>query len=120
MKEATRPSLSVRVDLPNGGRLGPGKAALLGAIASLGSLNKAAAELGMSYPRARKLVEELNRDFERPLVSSIQGGGKSGGSQLTREGRQILALYRELCEAAESQNVGILRQITQCARKDLD
>ena len=35
--------LSVRIDLPNGGRFGPGKAALLRAIASEGSIRKAAA-----------------------------------------------------------------------------
>ena len=49
-------SLSIRIDFPGGGRLGPGKAALLQGISETGSIRSAADALGMSYPKALKLV----------------------------------------------------------------
>ena len=52
---------SIRIDLASGGRIGPGKIALLEAIRSTGSISAAARSIGMSYRRAWLLVEELNR-----------------------------------------------------------
>lgn len=94
--------LSVRIDLPNGGRFGPGKATLMRAIAEHGSIRKAAAALSMSYPRALKLIDEMNRDFSEPLIVSSHGGAARGGSELTPIGKQVLALYAEITEAAST------------------
>jgi molybdate transport system regulatory protein len=58
MNKPDKPRLSIRIDLPSGGRFGPGKAALLDAIADLGSINKAASQLGMSYPRAKSSLKQ--------------------------------------------------------------
>ena len=44
--------LSIRIDLPSGNRIGPGKIALLEAIRSTGSISAAARSIGMSYRRA--------------------------------------------------------------------
>ncbi len=110
--------LSIRIDLPNGGRFGPGKAALLDAIERLGSLNRAAPDLGMSYPRARKLIEELNKDFAAPLVLAVQGGADGGGSRLTPLGQELLRAYRELCETAEARNLELLDAFARRARQD--
>jgi len=52
--------LSIRIDLPSGSRIGPGKIALLEAIQSTGSISAAARSIGMSYRRAWLLVEEIN------------------------------------------------------------
>ena len=94
--------LSVRVDLANGGRFGPGKAALLQAIGAHGSIAKAAKALGMSYPRALKLIDEMNGDFSEPLVASTHGGADRGGSELTDTGQTVLARYLEIRAAAET------------------
>jgi len=111
MTTKKEPRLSIRIDLPGGGRFGPGKAALLDAIADLGSLNKAASHLGMSYPRAKKLVEELNRDFGVPLVISVQGGADGGGSRLTDAAESVREMYGELCERSLAQNKSLLTKI---------
>lgn len=116
MNPEPRIRMSIRIDLPNGGRFGPGKAALLQALSLLGSLNKAAADLGMSYPRARKLIEEMNQDFEAPLVSAMQGGADGGGSHLTDLGQEILRLYYEVCDAAETANGGPLSRFSRKVR----
>lgn len=105
--------LSIRIDLPGGGRFGPGKAALLEAIAELGSINKAATKLGMSYPRAKKLVEEMNRDFMTPLVISSQGGADGGGSRLSGTGLALSDIYQQLCKRSVAHNKALLEQIGQ-------
>ena len=74
--------------------IGPGKIALLEALAREGSITAAAKSIGMSYRRAWLLIDELNRALSEPAVSTAQGGAKGGGSQLTESGERLVALYR--------------------------
>ncbi len=97
----SHPTLSLRIDLANGERLGPGKIALLDAIAEAGSITAAAKTLGMSYPRAWKLVENMNASFETPLVDTFQGGSKRGGAGLTETGLEVRRLYALILTEAE-------------------
>lgn len=76
--------------------LGPGKATLLEAIASEGSISAAGRKMGMSYKRAWQLVEAMNAGFREPLVESARGGAKGGGAHLTPAGHEVLAAYRSL------------------------
>ncbi|WP_084396846.1 winged helix-turn-helix domain-containing protein [Henriciella aquimarina] len=100
MTERQGPGLSIRINLANGGRFGPGKAALLRAIAEHGSIRQAAQSLAMSYPRALKLIDEMNSDFTAPLLESSHGGATGGGSSLTQTGRDLLEAYDTLCAEA--------------------
>lgn len=104
-------SLSIRIDLPGGRRFGPGKAALLEAIARTGSIRAAAESLAMSYPKALKLIEQMNSDFESPLIVSRHGGREHGGSQLTELGRWVLGQYRNICMAADSTSDAMLKAL---------
>lgn len=76
--------------------MGPGKADLLAAIATSGSISSAARLLGMSYRRAWLLVDTMNRCFSEPLVTSVVGGVHGGGARLSALGEQVLARYRVL------------------------
>ena len=76
--------------------LGPGKAALLEAIASEGSISAAGRKMGMSYKRAWQLVEAMNAGLREPLVESARGGAKGGGAHLTPTGHEVLTAYRNL------------------------
>ena len=76
--------------------LGPGKARLLGLIGEKNSITEAARHMKMSYKRAWQLIEALNACFRGPLVESMAGGSKGGGSQLTRTGKQVLTLYEAI------------------------
>jgi molybdate transport system regulatory protein len=92
----------LRLVLAGGQALGPGKADLLAAIATTGSLTAAAAELGMSYRRAWLLVEELNGMFREPVVRTAKGGRGGGGQTgLTGLGAEVLRLYRLAEEKTE-------------------
>lgn len=93
-------ALSIRIDLPNGTRFGPGKAKLLGCIDKTGSIAAAARKLGMSYPRALRLVNEMNTQFETPLIEKFQGGANHGGAKLTASGVNIQSLYLRIVAAS--------------------
>lgn len=93
-------ALRLRVTLPDGRWMGPGKADLLDGIAATGSIAAAGRQMGMSYKRAWGLVEAMNAMFGTPLVLSNRGGAGHGGAALTAKGQEVLRLYREITLAA--------------------
>jgi molybdate transport system regulatory protein len=107
---AAKPSTAARKPTNNAPRLrillgeaiavGPGKADLLAAIATEGSISAAARTMGMSYRRAWLLVDELNRVFVGPVVVSETGGRRGGGAVLTALGQDILRRYRAMEQRA--------------------
>jgi len=74
--------------------VGPGKIALLEAIAEAGSISAAARQLGMSYRRAWVLVDETNKALRAPAVSTAAGGSHGGGAALTATGEALVRHYR--------------------------
>jgi molybdate transport system regulatory protein len=106
-----RTGLSIRVDLGSGLQIGPGKVALLEAIARTGSISAAGRALGMSYKFAWDLVEELNRGCEQPVVVAAPGGRAGGGAQLTAGGEAVVRLYREIERAAGEASRGQMRDL---------
>ncbi len=88
--------LTLRIDLMNGARLGPGKAQLLAGIAEHGSIRAAGAGLGMSYRRAWLLADEINRMFREPSIFTRHGGKSGGGAGLTDFGEALLARCRKM------------------------
>ena len=95
------PTLSVRIDLDGGERIGPGKIALLRAIDETGSISAAGRRLDMSYRRAWKLIEELNDSFTEPVVESQTGGKSGGGARLTELGKNVVAHYTAIDTASQ-------------------
>ncbi len=89
-------TLSFRVDLTTGGRLGPGKRRLLELIDELGSISAAGRALDMSYRRAWLLVEEVNGSFREPLVEKAPGGSGGGGAVLTAAGHNVLTCLADI------------------------
>jgi molybdate transport system regulatory protein len=89
-------TLGLRIDFPNGHRLGPGKVGLLEAIEEAGSISGAGRQLGMSYRRAWLLVDEMNGMFGAPLVDAQHGGSRGGGARLTARGCEVVAHYRAI------------------------
>ena len=99
--------LTVRIDFGSDRALGPGKVRLLEVIHKTGSISQAGRSLGMSYRRAWLLVDDLNRCFRQPVVTTQPGGARGGGAALTRFGRELIKKYRSIesqaAAAAEKQ-----------------
>ena len=93
--------------------MGPGKAELVEQIAKTGSISAAARAMGMSYRRAWQLVEALNRDFRRPLVTTATGGTRGGGARVTPFGRRLVAQFRAMEEKASAAIAADLRRFTR-------
>lgn len=84
-----------RILLP-GGALGPGKIALLRAIAAKGSVSAAARTLRMSHARSVKLVAEINALAPAPIVDTRAGGLSGGGASLTPLGLAVLDAHADI------------------------
>jgi len=114
-ENATRAQLKIKAQLMLGDEIamGPGKAALLEAIAREGSISAAGRALGMSYRRTWLLVDTMNRCWREPLVETSAGGRHGGGARLTEVGTQVLARYRaieaRIAEAATGEDQQRLR-----------
>lgn len=109
--------LSIRIDLANGERIGPGKVDLLEAIRSTGSISAAARTLGMSYRRAWLLVEDINAALCAPAVAAATGGRRGGGARVTAVGEKVIALYRSIERTAHASVRKQCRAVHRLARK---
>jgi molybdate transport system regulatory protein len=110
-----------RVDLAPRCSLGPGKIALLEAIADKGSLTHAAASLGMSYRYAWLLLEDLRGSFSEPVTRATVGGKRGGGVRLTEFGEELVRRYhlasRRIEAAARSAFAPLARKAKPRARR---
>ena len=88
--------LTVRVDFGADRALGPGKIRLLEAIRDAGSISQAGRALDMSYRRAWLLVDDMNRCFREPVVTTQPGGAQGGGAALTPFGQELIEQYRSI------------------------
>jgi molybdate transport system regulatory protein len=93
--------------------IGPGKVALLEAIAEYGSISAAARQLGMSYRRAWVLMDEVNRSLSSPAVGTATGGAHGGGAVLTPLGQSLVKHYRAIENSAR---VAAARDISALTR----
>lgn len=116
---APQPVMRVRLRITAGDTIaiGPGKIALIEAIAKTGSITSAAKSLDMSYRRAWLLLDELNRALRQPAVDSTKGGRHGGGSQVTESGLRLIALYRDIeAKAAKTCRAEVAHLLRMLAR----
>lgn len=78
--------------------LGEGRIALLREIDTHGSISKAAKSMEMSYKKAWRLVDEMNKNAQKPLVQQKIGGKGGGGTILSESGKKAIRVYTELQE----------------------
>lgn len=107
--------MSIRIDLDQDGRLGPGKVDLLEHIAACGSISAAGRAMSMSYRRAWQLVADLNANFTEPLVIAQMGGRQGGGARLTTFGAQLVSNYRAIEREAQAAVAPRLKALEEAA-----
>jgi molybdate transport system regulatory protein len=100
--EAAYLKIQIRLFKGDAIAMGPGKAALLMAIAETGSISAAGRKMNMSYRRAWLLVDTMNQCFKEPLVISTKGGKDGGGANLSALGETVLAMYVDMTAQVET------------------
>ena len=112
--------VSIRLNLANGNRIGPGKIALLEAIRTEGSITAAARHLVMSYRRAWLLVQEMNNTLHQPAVTTTQGGANGSGAAVTAVGEEVIELYstNSIEELARTSAHKEFQAITELVRRE--
>lgn len=105
IQEAARIQVGQRIWLHRGGRfaIGMGTFELLVRVESTGSLNKAAAAMGMAYSKAWQSVRRAEGTLGFALLERQTGGRGGGGSTLSPEGKWIVRAFGLLVdESAET------------------
>ena len=95
-------SLKIRIRSAEFWAFGPGKADLLEAIDRCRSVAAAGRDLGLSYAKTRRLVDEMNESFQETLVESTRGGAHGGGARVSACGRRILVRFRAMEARAQA------------------
>lgn len=98
--------------------IGPGKIAILEAIADTGSISAAGRKLGMSYRRAWLLVDQMNQYFKVPVVRAATGGPQGGGTVLTSMGLEVISLYRTIEQQSQTHSASLLEALADKLRSD--
>ena len=89
-----KPGYSLWITNENGDKIfGMGPYNLLLLIDELGSLNKAAKKISISYTKARDILNRAEKELNIKLLDREVGGAEGGGSKLTEDARKIMAKY---------------------------
>lgn len=81
------------IESNNGILLSEGRVQLLKMIDETGSLNKASKALNISYQKAWRLIDEVNKIANQPLIETKIGGAKGGGTLLTPYGKSLIIIF---------------------------
>ena len=73
--------------------MGIGLVWLLEGIERHRSISSAAREMELSYPKALRMITNLERGLGHPVVVRHKGGSGRGGAELTPLGREFLRRY---------------------------
>jgi len=79
----------------HGKAFGEGPYELLKRVEKTTSLNKAAHEMGMSYSKAWKLIQTIEKRLGFSLLDKKIGGLSGGGSQVTPKGKELMKRYEQ-------------------------
>jgi molybdate transport system regulatory protein len=80
---------------------GDGKVDLLERIEGMGSIQKAAGEIGMSYRHAWGFLKKMEKRGGIKLVETQIGGREGGGAKLTPAGKDFLRRYSAFREGLD-------------------
>jgi molybdate transport system regulatory protein len=111
------PTVRFRIDFNRDEAIGPGKIALLEAIAKSGSLSQAARDLHMSYRRAWQLLASTNTAFVDKVAVTSTGGRGGGGARITAFGHALIGSFRAFEKDVQARAVRHFRPIAGRARQ---
>ena len=86
---------------------GEGPCRLLRGIEETGSLRASAAQMGMAYTKALRLMENAEKALGFQLTTRTIGGKAGGGSRITPEGKEWLIRYEQYRDACKAANASL-------------
>jgi len=85
---------AIRLWLDQDGKaFGDGPYELLKRVEATGSLHKAAAQMGMAYSKAWKLLRMIEQRLGFMLLEREVGGRSGGGSRITPRAKELMSSY---------------------------
>ena len=78
--------------------LTPESVQFLEMIGHMGTIQSACASVHMSYSKGWRMLNAMETELGYPLVERSAGGASGGGTELTKEGRELLDKYQEYRE----------------------
>jgi molybdate transport system regulatory protein len=79
----------------NGKAFGEGPYELLKRVEKTNSLHEAARRMSMSYSKAWKLIQTMEKRLGFSLLDKKIGGLSGGGSQVTPKGKELMKRYEQ-------------------------
>jgi molybdate transport system regulatory protein len=102
--------IGYKVWLDNDGKaFGKGPNELLKRVEATKALRQAAAQMDMSYSKAWKLINDMEKRLGFPLLERAVGGLAGGGSKLTPRAKELLNQYDKLEQDVQKAMVKIYR-----------
>ena len=65
-------------------------------------MNAACQAMQMSYTKAWKMINRIEKKLGYRVMERVAGGREGGGSQLTEEGERLLRVYRKMREEVQA------------------
>lgn len=90
---------------------GEGPYRLLMGVERLGSLKKAADDMGMAYTKALTMVKRAEKELGFALTEKVIGGKSGGGSYLTPQAKEFLQKYEHYRDTCYEADTAIYHQI---------
>ena len=82
--------------------MGIGVLWILQRVPACGSLRAAAAEMGISYSKAFRMIEKLESTLGKPVLERHRGGMQRSGAKLTPFGQEFILLYDDFQRTCKS------------------
>ncbi len=96
------PQVNVWLEVGGEVALSGWRVALLEAVDRHGSINAAAAAMGIQYRLAWQRIHEMEERLGLVLVQTVAGGAGGGGSVLTPAARDLITRFRAMNAAIEA------------------
>ena len=94
--------------------MGAGVLWLLEGIKESGSLLAASENMGLSYSKARGMLEHLERASGHSMIERRKGGSERKGAVLTPYAEEYILLYKKFQEDAKSDAERRFREFLKC------
>jgi molybdate transport system regulatory protein len=92
------PEMKIWLKRGEQGFFGPGTLKLLNLADKHRSIKVACAEMGLSYSKGWKIIDNLEQTLGRKLVNRRQGGSHGGSSTLTEFATTLMEKYEVYCK----------------------